>query len=470
MPFDKLPYDALVVLFEWLEPKDRLNCTEVCRIWNEAVSFSRSLMEDISLKVQPSNVDTIRKMMEDSRRQYRRFRVVLGAGNGDSDVIELLKKIAQKWDVRYLRLDGEARAVQHVMRSISLSALIGLYFEFPDIDSPEIAPTREVVLENLKYFHCHGKCTAKFTAFRLVVPNLEQAKLTLENGGYYHDNNDYPLLHLLKCEKLKHLELDLKESIWRKFLARRRPFLEHLVIRQANGFYMYQEWNTLFTNVPNLRRLEIKGQRLRNCGRSDRHVHNYLIDIGELNIDVLEHLHLQNVVVRGRELIHCQKLSQLTCRSIRVHRGVFSLFAPNLTRLIVHQCKYSVFKLRVGSRLQALTLYCLNIDLPLIDGFFLSLQNLHELTLAIDERSMRIINRLGVLPNLSSLTVTIHSEIHISSCNNIAQAICSYYPAIKKVTIANQSVSVVRIGASCYALLNNLGLQRLEVRNMVVVD
>lgn len=458
MPFDKLPYYALVELFQWLGPGDKLRCTLVCRSWNEAISTTLSLMDNIKLRVHTKNAHRGLEVLENTQRHYQQLEATLGLGDIDDRVFRFLAKvIQQQWKIKHLRLIGEIEPMQRVMPSVSFSHLTELEFIFHGFYPEIYSSTQEIVFECLERFSCiqwTGINTFDHTVLRLIVPNLKKAVFTVMDNGNRRDVDYHLLVELRDCSKLKDLELDVQGNAWERFFAISRPHLERLKIRQTTIGSGYRGWNMLFTNVQNLRCLEICGPRLYLCD----------VDISNLNTHLLERLYLHNVRLSSSETLQCDKLTDLLCASVHITYFI-RLFAPNITRLVMLNCCYSVFTLCLGSQLQSATIRCVGHDGLKIKDMLQSLENLRELALNIDETTLNIIHELGTLPNLRSLEVTFRSH-RKHSCQGLVEAICSNCPAIRELTIEDRNQGCLRMSPSSYEKLRKLRLHRLKLRGL----
>lgn len=470
-----LPYDELVTVFRWLEPQDRLRCTEVCRDWNDTISASSALMRDITFKITPRIVgELVDTLKHHSTRRYRRIMARLDEDNVNCTVIKLLAAIAPRWEVEYLRLIGGQKTIQRVMRSISFGFLTELRLAFPrGVREYSSCPTQTVVLKSLKYFHYtqfEGMNFSNITILRLVVPNLERVKYVQKDDRDYVNYEHHPLVELLETSNLKRLEVHGMGNSWKKFFDIKRPFLEHLTVRRICSEWRYEHWKSLFTNMPNLRDLVIVARHHVVYSRTNRPSAGYVVDIGGLEPHLLERLHLKNVCFTGRDTLRCEKLTKLSCTNVMVQPGRCILFAPNLTRMMLQRCCYATFKPRVGSELQSVKMECLGDDLENIKGFSQSFKNLLELRFMIDEKTLDIIREFGAFPRLRSLKAVFQSDERENSCDALVRAICSNCPAIREVTIQTESVFDVCLSSSCREQLLGLSLRLLDISNLVITD
>lgn len=435
-------------------------------------------MEDIKLRVDWRNVGKIRKALEKSTRSYQQVLVNMGARECSAGVVACMAKFVPQWKVQGLRVIGPPAVVLRLMRLVEFSSLTELNLEFLDRnDTRGTLQPCTITLNSLKRFHCiqnHGTSMRKIKIFRLFVPNLEHATIVLKDDedcvGYEH----YPLVDLLESSKLKYLEMDVMgESVWEQFFSLERPLLERLVIRPKYSVRQFRDWDwkTVFTNMPNLRWLKIARQyyEIPYITQLFGTTQLFEFDIGSLNAHKLERLNLKSIRISGRETLRCDKLTELTCSDIMVSGDTFTLFAPDLTRLVLRKCQYHRFKLRVGSQLQTLAIDCFRNDCLKIDGFFQSLENLHELYLNVDRRTLNIIDKLGTLPSLEALEVTFHSKTNDHDCSGLVRNILDNCPVIEELTIKNENCKgKLFVHPPLFKQLLDLELLSLDVEELTI--
>ncbi|XP_055622016.1 uncharacterized protein LOC129765625 [Toxorhynchites rutilus septentrionalis] len=433
MAFNQLSLDALVYLFKQLEPQDRLRCSEVCRSWNEAFSTVAVLRRDFILKIHSHNAGDIRNMLEHSSRRYRQFKADLRVESGDG-VIECLAEVAHQEDIQYLWLIGEPEPIQRGMQSISFGSVVELKLEFLKEKRRWMQlTTEEIVLENLKRFHCiqlQGMNTANETAIHLVAPNLEEAIIVLKGQEKFY-KCEFPLVELEACSKLRHLEIDLKGLTWETFFGLERPLLERLVIRQIVD-NDHRDWNTLFANMPNLRSLEISGPHdYRDCFRAC-YFYDDGVNIGGLKAHALERMHIRNIHIRGTGTLQCASLKELTLTDVMVENGNLTLVAPVLARLTMRQCTYSLLRVHTGNLLEFIEMDCFENQCQEIKTFFDSLENLRELKLYIDREAKIIVYEFGNLPSLERLELQFYVDSNLDDFAALSRAIGINCPVIEK--------------------------------------
>ncbi|XP_062542584.1 uncharacterized protein LOC134210547 [Armigeres subalbatus] len=486
-----LPLEPLEAIFRQLNYKDRLSCALVCHKWNQALFECPSLAHSIVFSIDTARTEQLQPIIARSDRNYRQLAIGL-RGPWTEDLVECLDQAVQRWNIRFVSLVGEPDKVRSclISKSSFFSSLTELNLEFtltrtwPAIDILEVELSQ---LKKMHYLQVYTGARQTFTLFRFILPKAEEISLVLdslanEEAMYWED----PLIELFGCGNLRSLEIDLNGTMWQKFFAIDKPYMERLVIRRAIDEYQNRDWNVEFSKMPNLRHVEFtfsNNEMLaslnRNCKKIEKlHLNGFCLDDGNfvssMQFPFLRSLHMDgwaNGSLFSNELsLRLDNLEELTWKYVELApiQGIFKIITPNVKRLTLRGCEYARFEIDVGYRLTSLDMdyYGVQIVAP---NFLDHLVHLNNLTLHISGRSCKLASKMHHLHNIKRLEIVCSTEIHGYDCNTLFESVCQNLVYLEEFVLRNEHENQLIVDYKKYSQLSQLSqLKKLTLQYITI--
>ncbi|XP_058443622.1 uncharacterized protein LOC131425614 [Malaya genurostris] len=477
MSWDRLPFEIYVQIFKNLNFWDRKPLSLVCHRWNEVI-FSRALCRNLCIELSRGDwsgngVDGIEKVrvvdegvVEASHRDYR---VVYVKWCKDSS-----PAVFQSID-RLLRGLNNKKQLEGMIIDAPLGQQLTVFFR-----------THCDLLARIRKLQVSTECTdcrlrldpcllrmeqLETLYWREIVPNdqlevqrpwlvLEAPMLQSAIVRFGDSDSDQGLMwhssfiELDQSFSLKTLKIHLHSRMWERFFEQKLSSLEQLTLCHKTPNLEARDWNLMFANMPNLKKIqmwEVTDDIMEAINRHCLFLQNLLLDKVNLTrqflstdriFPCLEHLRLESGEIRSNRTLCLPALQNFEWFNVKNQENhTLNIFAPNLRNL--RQAKYGqpdfVLTQNAPSCLEKLQLDLYASNIP--EHLFRPFPQLREFSVRVSSARPDLDRIMPNLKNINEYTlIAYNAPLHCDAmlnqmfkhCGQItALTLCGFNPNLE---------------------------------------
>nr|XP_029734192.1 uncharacterized protein LOC115269547 [Aedes albopictus] len=523
MSWDCLPLELLEHIFQNLDFDERKPLSLVCRRWNQAVysrplcrslciELSRGVWEQGGVAEQVTVVDDA--VVEASERDYRTVYVKWCRDTSEevlTSISRLLGVLDEKCLLEGLIIDaplGQGLCDFFRTHSELLARIRKLQVSTGTKDNGLKADVCVLKMDQLETLfwreivsgvHVHNK----EPLFVIDAPKLHTAIVKfgdsdLDRRIAWHNG----FMELGQCASLKTLKVHLHPQMWNSFFKQSLEALEDLTIYHRVEDEYARDWDSMFSNMPNLASLRMRKVNDVILNAINRHclqlrvllLDNVDLTDGFLSVDRifprLEHLRLETAEIHSNKTLYLPVLKDLEWFNVKNQSDQsLTLAAPMLRTLRQTRDEAPDFILTTKSPLEKLQLDLHESDIP--EHFFQPFPNMRELSIRVSSACPELDRMIPHFRNITEFVLIAYNaplqcdqllNEMLKHCNNVtSMTLCGFSPNLelsfpvfaqifRNPKLKSLKLFGLTVTGNSFPVQIHPGLETFELRQVKVMD